>query len=79
METYTFYPPQIKPTKVPYQVITQGTENCRHELGDNGWRDRISVRDGIVFISFSCKHCGRQLCQSLDEVSPPATWKGTRD
>jgi hypothetical protein len=76
METYTFYPPQIKSTKVPYQVMAAGTAGCEHELLGDNWCDRIFVRDGIVFIMFSCKHCGRQICQSLDEVSPPASWKG---
>jgi hypothetical protein len=76
METYKFYPPQLKATQVPYEVITAGTANCEHELADNDWCNCISVQDGIVFVTFSCKHCGRQVSQSLEEVSPPTSWKG---
>ena len=78
METYTFYPPQIPSTQVPYQVLAAGAVNCEHELLDDHWQDRTSVLDGIVFVKFSCKHCGRQICQSLEEVLPPTSWKGGR-
>jgi hypothetical protein len=75
METYKFYPPQLKPTRVPYEVITAGAANCEHELADNDWCNSIAVQDGIVFVTFSCQHCGRQVSQSLEEVSPPTSWK----
>jgi hypothetical protein len=58
--------------------MAPGAAHCHHELLENGWADRIVVRDGVVFITFSCKNCGRQLCQSLDEVIPPAGWNGAR-
>jgi hypothetical protein len=74
METYKFYPPQLKPTRVPYEVITAGAANCEHELADNDWCNSIAVQDGIVFVTFSCKHCGRQVSQSLEEVLPPKNW-----
>ena len=74
METYAFYPPQMKPARVPYQVLAPGAEDCRHELLSDSWCERISVQDGVVFITFTCYHCGRQVCQSLDEVSPPKNW-----
>ena len=76
METYAFYPPQLRPTRLPYQLIAAGVPGCRHELLDDNWQDRISVQDGIIFVTFSCKCCGRQICQSLEEVRPPASWKG---
>jgi hypothetical protein len=76
METYRFYPPQLRSTQVPYEVITAGAANCEHELADNEWCNCISVQDGIVFVTFSCKHCGRQVSQSLEEVSPPRSWRG---
>ena len=76
METYAFYPPQLRPTRLSYQVIAAGVAGCRHELLDDNWQDRISVQDGIIFVTFSCKLCGRQICQSLEEVLPPASWKG---
>jgi hypothetical protein len=75
METYRFYPPQVRPTQVPYQLLAAGEESCRHELLDNAWCDRITVQDGVVFITYSCRHCGRKVCQSLDEVLPPG-WNG---
>lgn len=78
METYAFYPPQMKPTQVPYQVLVPGTEDCHHELHNNSWCERISVQDGVVFIAFTCYRCGREVCQSLDEVSPPKDWNGAR-
>jgi hypothetical protein len=78
METYRLYPPQIKPTQVAYQLLATGVTSCRHELLDDDWCDRISVQDGIVFITFTCRHCGRQVCQSLDEVMPPSTWNGVQ-
>lgn len=74
METYAFYPPQTKPTQVPYQVLTPGAEDCQHGLLGDSWCERIAVQDRVVFITFTCHHCGRQLCQSLDEVSPPENW-----
>jgi hypothetical protein len=79
METYRFYPPRMQPADIPYQVLSRGRASCRHELLDQPWQDRISVQDGIVFVTYSCKHCGRQLCQSLEEILPPAAWNGGRD
>jgi hypothetical protein len=76
METYRFYPPQMLPAQVPYQVVDGGVADCEHELLEDEWCNRIFVEDGIVFVAFSCKHCGRQILQSLEEVSPPASWKG---
>jgi hypothetical protein len=76
MESYQFYPPQLRSTHMDYQVLRAGAPDCNHELLEVDWCDRIQVQDGIVFVTFSCKHCGRQLRQSLDEVVPPASWKG---
>jgi hypothetical protein len=76
METYRYYPPQMRSTQMPYEVITAGITNCEHELQELDWRDRISIQDGLVFVTFSCQKCGRQVCQSLEEVLPPASWKG---
>ena len=76
VETYRYYPPQMRSTQIPYEIVTAGNAECAHELLELDWRDRISIRDGIVFVKFSCKHCGRQVCQSLEEVLPPASWKG---
>ena len=78
METYLLYPPQMTPARVPYQVLAPGAANCHHELLNDDWHERISVQAGVVFITFTCYHCGRQVCQSLDEVSPPESWNGTR-
>jgi hypothetical protein len=74
METYRFYPPQLKSTQLPYHVISAGAATCEHELADNDWCNSIAVQDGVVFVTFSCKHCGRQVSQSLDEVLPPTNW-----
>ncbi len=76
METYAFYPPQMKSARVSYQVLAPGAEDCQHELLNDSWNERISVQSGVVFITFTCHHCGRQVCQSLDEVSPPRNWTG---
>jgi hypothetical protein len=76
METYRFYPPQLRSTRFDYHVLRAGSEDCDHELLELDWRERISVQDGIVVVTFSCKRCGRQLGQSLDEVVSPASWKG---
>jgi hypothetical protein len=76
METYVFYPPQLRSRQVAYQEIAAGAVECEHELLKDAWCERISVQDGVIFVKFSCKHCGRQVCQSLDEVLPPASWKG---
>jgi hypothetical protein len=76
METYSYYPPQMRPTQMPYHVLVAGAQECEHELLNQDWRDRISVQDGIVFITFTCRICGRQICQSLEEATPPPTWKG---
>lgn len=78
MESYKFYPPQLRSTRMDYHVLRAGTRECDHEVLDLDWCDRILVQDGIVFVTFSCKHCGRQIGQSLDEVVPPASWKGGR-
>lgn len=76
METYRYYPPQMRSTHMPYDVITAGIADCEHELLELNWCDRITIQNGLVFVTFSCKKCGRQICQSLEEVLPPATWKG---
>lgn len=77
METYEFYPPQMQARCVAYHLLAAGAADCPHELLNDDWCARISVQDGIVFITFTCRHCGRQVCQSLDEVSPP-DWPGAR-
>ena len=74
METFRFYPPQLQSKQLPYEVLVTGVADCQHQLLDDGWPSRISVHDGVVFATYSCKHCGRQVYQSLDEVLPPATW-----
>lgn len=76
METYRYYPPQIRSTQMEYQVISPGSADCEHELLEAEWGDRITIHDGLVFVTFSCKRCGRQIYQSFEEVLPPATWKG---
>jgi hypothetical protein len=76
METYRFYPPQLRPTQVPYQVLASGANDCEHEVLARDMKDSMLVQDGLIFVTFSCKHCGRQVCQSLEEVLPPASWKG---
>ncbi len=76
METYRFYPPRVQSAEVPYHLQAAGEPDCRHELLDDAWCDRITIQDGIIFITYSCRHCGRQVCQSLDEVSPPG-WNGS--
>jgi hypothetical protein len=78
METYRLYPPQMTAKYVPYQVLADGVADCQHELETDAWGDRISVQDGIVFVTFSCRHCGRKLSQSFDEIVPPGTWKNGR-
>ena len=75
IETYRYYPPQVRSTEVPYEVLTAGAADCEHELLELDWRDRITIQDGLVFVTFSCKNCGRQICQSLEEVLPPASWR----
>ena len=76
METYTYYPPGNRAHQMAYQILVEGTTDCRHELLDNPWAERISVREGVLFITYSCRHCGRQLCQSFDEVLAPKAWNG---
>ena len=76
METYRYYPPQMRSTRVPYEVITAGAADCNHELQELDWCERIAIHDGLVFVTFSCEKCGRQISQSLEEVLPPASWKG---
>ena len=46
METYRYYPPQMRSTAMPYEVVTAGATGCRHELLDADWRDRITIQDG---------------------------------
>ena len=75
METYRFYPPQVRSIQVPYQELVPGDVGCQHQLVEEAWADRISIQDGIVFVTYSCMHCGRRVCQSLEQVLPPATWK----
>jgi len=76
METYRFYPPQMQARQMPYQEVIAGAEDCRHELLEDGWCNRISIENGILFVTYSCRHCGRRIYQSLDEISPPASWNG---
>ena len=78
MESYEFYPPQLQATQIPYLVQALGAEECQHELLDEGWNNRITVQDDIVFVAFSCRNCGRKVCQSLDQVMPPASWNGSK-
>jgi hypothetical protein len=66
----------MRSTQMPYEIITAGAPDCEHELLELDWRDRITVQDELVLVTFSCKNCGRQICQSLEEVLPPAGWKG---
>ena len=79
METCQFCPPEIRSTQVPYQVIVQGAVDCQHQLNDEAWTYRIFIQDGIVFVTFSCQHCGRVICQSFDQAQPPATWDKASD
>jgi hypothetical protein len=51
METYRFYPPQMSFEQVPYQELAPGLADCEHELLEDAWCDRVSVTDGIVFIT----------------------------
>ena len=76
METYRYYPPQMRSTQMPYQVVVAGAQDCEHEVLAHDWQDRILVQDGLIFVNFSCKHCGRQVCQTLEEVLPPMSWQG---
>lgn len=78
METYRFYPPQLRSVQMEYHILRPGVRDCHHEPLTMDWCDRIMVQDGIVFVTFTCKHCGRQLAQSLDEIVSPASWKGGR-
>ena len=75
METYPFYPPQMQPAQMPYQELVPGDVDCQHQLEEAEWRERVSVREGLVFISYSCKQRGRQVCQSLEQVQPPPSWR----
>jgi hypothetical protein len=79
METYRFYPPRMQSIQMPYQELAPGDANCQHQLAEETWFDRISVLDGLVFLTYSCKHCGRRVCQSLEQVLPPATWRAWSD
>jgi hypothetical protein len=74
METYRYYPPRMRHTQMDYLELAPGANDCQHQLADQAWRDRVSVEDGIVFVTYSCKHCGRVVGQSFDQVQPPATW-----
>jgi hypothetical protein len=74
METYRFYPPRLRSTKVPYHEIVPGSVDCQHRLAEEAWLDRISVRDGLVFATYTCEHRGRGVCQSLEQILPPAAW-----
>jgi hypothetical protein len=76
METYRYYPPQLRSTQIPYQVLTDGASDCEHEVLARDLRDCMLIQDGLIFVTFSCKHCGREICQSLEEVLPPTNWKG---
>jgi hypothetical protein len=78
METYTLYPPQGISARVPYHVVAEGEPGCKHELEEASWQDSLAVQDGILFVYFSCRHCGRKLSQSFDEVLPPRTWKASK-
>lgn len=79
MEAYRFCPPEIRSTQVPYQAIVQGAFYCQHQLADEAWTNRILIQHGIVFVTFSCRPCGRVVCQSFDPVQPPATWDRASD
>jgi len=76
METYTVFPPQNRAAEVPYHVLVEGSDDCAHSLLDNEWPDRISIVDDLVFISYTCQHCGRQISQSLEQLVPPTNWNG---
>lgn len=76
METYKYYPPQMCSTQVPYEILVDGASECEHELLTRDWQDCLAVQDGLIFVTFSCKHCERQVCQALEEILPPASWKG---
>jgi hypothetical protein len=79
METYKFYPPRLRSRQVPYHEIVPGSADCQHQLAEEAWLDRISVRDALVFVTYTCEHCGRRVCQTLEQVLPPAAWTGWRD
>jgi hypothetical protein len=74
METYRFYTPRMRCTQMANQELDPGDNDCQHQLADEAWTDRVSVQDGMLFVTYSCKHCGRVVCQSFDQVQPPATW-----
>lgn len=78
MESYRYYPPQLRSTRMNYHILRAGVRDCDHELLELDWCDRILVQDGLVFVTFTCKHCGRQIGQALEEVMPPTSWKGGR-
>lgn len=59
MESRRFYPPQKHLIQMPYHILARGNTDCRLELLDQPWEDRISGRDGILFVGYVCKKCGR--------------------
>jgi hypothetical protein len=56
METYRFYPPRLRSTQVPYHEIVPGSADCQHRLAEEAWLDRISVRDALVCVTYTCEH-----------------------
>ena len=64
METYTFFPPQMRANQLPYHVLDEGSDECPHSLLDNDWRDRVSVQEDLVLITFTCQDCGMAHSQS---------------
>ncbi len=63
--------------KVPYQVIAEGDGTCfqlTHKCRVQAYDDMVSVQDEMVFASFRCYHCGRELVQLVGEVQSPEDW-----
>ncbi len=61
--------------KITYQVIAQGDGTCfllTHKL--QFCDDALSIQDGMVFASFRCYHCGRELVQMVGVVVSPEDW-----
>ncbi len=72
MESYVM--PKSKARKIFYQIEKPGDESCDHELKPDFSKNRLSTESGIVFASFTCEKCGRELIQTVGELLSPETW-----
>jgi hypothetical protein len=70
METYQYYPPKARATRVPYNVLNEGDPDCEHK------RDSYEVvaHEGVVFARFKCVNCGRVIAHNVGEVIAPDSW-----